>query len=126
MGEELARPAHAALHLVEDEEQPELVADRPQPLQIIGRGGAHAAFALHRLDEDRRGLVGDRGAHLVEIVESDVVEPVHRRPEALQVGLGPGRGERRKAAPVERPVAADHPVALGMAGLALVFARDLQ
>src|SRR2546430_15939 len=81
MGEQFAGAAHAALHLVIDQEQPELVADVAQPPQVIGRGRPHAAFALHRLDQDRRGLVGDRGTHLVQIVEGDMVEPVHRGPE---------------------------------------------
>ena len=52
-------------------------------------------------------------------------KPVHDRAEPLEVRLGAGRGQGREAAAVERAVAADHPVALGMADMRLVLARHL-
>src|SRR5205814_7154212 len=53
------------------------------------------------------------------------VKPVHGRAEPLEVALSAGRGQGCEAAAMERAVAADHPVALGVAGLAMVFARVL-
>ena len=126
MSEELAGPAHAALHLVIDEEQAELVGDLAQPLEIAGRSRAHAAFALDRLDKNRRRLFADRRAHLVQIAEGDVVEAVHRRSETLQISLVARRGERRQGAAVERTLAGDDAPAFGMTGLGLVLARDLE
>src|SRR5207244_313210 len=80
------------------------------------RAGAHAALALHRLDQDRRGLVGDPGAHLVEVAEGDVVEPVGHRRGPAEVLLVARRGKRRQRPRVERALAADDAVAGGVAG----------
>ena len=56
IGKQLARAAHAALHLVEDQQHAVLVAQRAQRFEeCIGRN-ADAAFALDRLDQDRGGL----------------------------------------------------------------------
>src|SRR6266481_3334883 len=77
------------------------------------------------LDHDRRRLLADRGPHLVQIAESDVVKPIHRRPEAFEVGLVSRRGQCREGAAMERAVTPDDAIALGMAGFGLVFARDL-
>src|SRR3546814_3838477 len=71
---QLAAAAHAALHLVEDQQQAELVGDLAQRPQVVGAGRVHAALALHRLDQDRRGVVGDGGAHFVEVAEGNVAE----------------------------------------------------
>ena len=125
MGEQFAGAPHPALHLVIDEQQAELVGDRPQPLEIAVGCRAHAAFALDRLHEDRRRLLADRGPHLVQIAEGDMVEAFENRPKTFEVSLVSGRGEGREGAPVERAVAADDAVALGVPGCGLIFARDL-
>ena len=70
-------------------------------------------------------MFGDRGAHLVQIVEGDVVEAFHDRAEALEISLGACRGQGGEAAAVERAVAADHPIALRVADMRLVLAGDL-
>src|SRR5262249_59509046 len=98
---ELAGPAHPALPLVVNEEQAELVGNLTQPLQIPSRSGAHAAFSLDRLDKDRRGLLADRCAHLVQIAKGDVIEALHRRPETLEIGLVARRSQGRQGAAVE-------------------------
>jgi len=48
MREQSAGAAHAALYLVVNEQQTELVADGAQALEVIGGRRPHAAFALHR------------------------------------------------------------------------------
>jgi len=54
------RAPHARLHLVDDEEDPVLVADAAQAVEELARRGDVAALALHGLDDDGRDLVGRR------------------------------------------------------------------
>ena len=56
--EHLPGAAEAGLHLVDDEDDPVLVADPAQPAhELLGRDD-EAALALHGLDDDRRDLLG--------------------------------------------------------------------
>ena len=64
--------------------------------------------------------------HLVQIAEGDVVKTLHRRAEALEVSFVSGGGECSQSTAVERAVAADDAIALGMTCFGLVFARDLE
>ena len=125
IGEELAAAAHAALHLVEQQEQPELVADRAQATQELDIGGADAALALNRLDHDRRRLGADRGAQLVHVAEGDLVEAARGRPEAFQVLGIPGRREGGQGPPVEGARAGDDARALRPPGVVMILARHL-
>ena len=79
---ELAGAPHAGLHLVQRQQQAELVAAAAQVAQEIERGGAHAALALDRLHHDARGVRPDGVPHRVHVAEGHVVEALHRRPEA--------------------------------------------
>jgi hypothetical protein len=116
---------HAALHLVEDEQQIVLVGDLAQPAQIALRGRPDAALALHRLDDDRGGILADHRPHLVEIAEGDMVEARQVGAKAIEVFLVAGGGERRQRPAVERAGAGDDPMFFGMAGLILVLADHL-
>ena len=70
-----AEPAEAGDHLVEDQQDAVLVADRPQALQVALGRRQHAGRARHRLDDHRRDgrgivqrddalqVVGEMGAH---------------------------------------------------------------
>ncbi len=126
MGEELAGAPDARLHLVEHQQQAEFVADLAEALQELDIGGAHAAFALHRLDQDRGRLRPDLGAHLVEVAEGAMVEAVDIGRIALEVFLIAGGREGRERAAMERAFEADHAVALRIAEIVLVFADQLQ
>ena len=123
--EQPAGAAHARLHLVEEQQQPVFVADRAQPAQVLDVRGAHAALALHRLDQDRRRLVGDGIAQHVEIAERHVVEARHGRVETLQVLLVAGGGQRGQRAAVESLGAADDAEAMRIAGHVMVLAYQL-
>ncbi len=125
MGEQLAGAAHAALHFVEEQQQPVFVAHRAQAAQVFDVAGAHAAFALHRFDQDRRRLVGDGVAQHVEIAERHVIEARHRRVEALQVLLVAGCGQRAQRAAVEGLSAADDAEAVRIAGDVVILAHQL-
>ena len=59
IGEEAAGAADAGLHLVEHQEQLVLVAQFAQAPQERRRHHPHAALALDRLDQDRRGFRAD-------------------------------------------------------------------
>ena len=126
MGEELAGASHAALNFIEKQQQAELVGDGAQAFQELDVGGAHAAFALHRLDQDRGGLRSDLGADLVEIAERHLVEAFDFRSIALQVLLVVGGGERCQGAAVEGALEGDHAIAHRIAEIILIFADQLQ
>src|SRR4030081_3307590 len=57
--EHRAGAAEAGLHLVDDQEDAALAAEPRGLGDELMRGGTHAAFALHELDDERRGLRGD-------------------------------------------------------------------
>ena len=123
--EQRAGAAHAALHLVEDQQQAVPVADRAQALEESRRHHMDAAFALDRLDHDRRGLVRDGLLHQIEIAGSDGVEP-HVRPQPLHVfRVASGEGARQRAA-VKGALERDDAIAFGMAGNVVVTPRHLE
>ena len=124
--EQLAGAAHAGLHLVEEQQQAELVAHRAQALEILDRGGAHAALALHRLHQDGGGLRPDLGAQLVQVLERHVVEAFDVGRVALQVFRVAGGGEAGQRAAVERAVAGDDAVAPGIAEIVVILAHQLE
>ena len=125
MGPQLARAPGAALHLVIDEQQPVLLAQRPEPLQESGRRRADAALALDRLDEDRRRLRPDRLLRRREGAERHLVEALDLRAEALEVLLLAAGGDGGERAAVESALEGDDAEALGPALGELVVARRL-
>ena len=84
VAEHLAEPADAGLHLVEGEQQAVLVAELAQVAEELRRRRAHAALALHRLDEDAGGLGRDGALERLEVAERHLVEALQR----------PGRSRR--------------------------------
>jgi hypothetical protein len=59
-GERLAGAAHATLHLVEHQQRTDLIAATAQRSEVFAAEIEGAADSLHRLDEYRRGRLGDR------------------------------------------------------------------
>ena len=91
MGEHLAGAAHAALHLVKDQQQPVCVAQRAHLFKVSIRHGTDAAFALHRFDHDGGCGIGDRRAKRLHIAKFDMFETGEQRAEAFGHFLGPCR-----------------------------------
>ena len=125
VSEDLAGAAHAALHLVEDQQQAVLVAQFAQGFEELRRRCAHTALALHGLDHDRRGLRADRLLHRIEVAERDLVEALDRRAEPFEIFLLAAGGDGRKRTAVERAFESDDAIALGLAAGVLVFACHL-
>jgi len=84
-GEEGAGPSEAGLHLVDDEERAALGAETCRLLGELGRRRAHSALALHELEDESRGLVGDRRVERLRLVEGDVRETGDERTEEFAV-----------------------------------------
>jgi hypothetical protein len=95
-GEPRAEAAEAGDDLVEHEQSAVRVAQRPQPGEVVGRGGVDAAGADHGLGHDGGDLgapLGEERAGRVEVVvgdRHDVLEqaapPVAVERQALQRG----------------------------------------
>ncbi len=125
VGEEIAGAAHAGLHLVERQQQAVLVTELAQRFEEGLWRGAHAALALHRLDQDTRGVRPDRLLHRFEIAMRHLVEAVHWRAKAFEIFGGAGGGERAERAAVKRALEGDKPITLGMPLGELIAAHDL-
>ena len=67
--EELAGAAHAGLDLVADQQHVALAADARALREIARRRHDDAAFALDRLDQERRGVAADRARERVGVAE---------------------------------------------------------
>src|SRR5687767_6171124 len=85
MGEELTGPSVAALHLIEDQQHPVLVAERAQPTHEVAGHRSHAAFALYRLNQNAAGLRCHELLDGSKIARCGVLEALQRRAEALEV-----------------------------------------
>ena len=115
IGEQFAGAPDAGLDLVEDQQQSVFVAELAQAAQEFRRQHAHPAFALDRLDQDRRGLRPDRRFHSFQIAGRDLIETVDLRAEALQIFRLTARGDCGQRAAVKGAFEGDDPEALGMA-----------
>jgi hypothetical protein len=113
--EQFASTADAALHFVEDQQKPVLVAEFAQANQALRRHGAHAAFALDRLDHNGCGLGADCCLKCRMISKPDGIEPAHVGPEAFEIFLIATGRQRRQRPAMERTLERDDAVALRMA-----------
>ena len=114
MGEEPSGAAHAALHLVEDKQHAALVAQAAQrPERLVGQR-PDSALALHRLGDDRGGVLADGLGHGAEIAEGHLGEARQERAEARDHLLAARSGDARRGAPVEGPLEGDDADPLGL------------
>ncbi len=124
-GEQAPEAAHADLHFIEDQQRAALRAEVAGGGQKFRRRGQHAAFTLHRLDDERGGTVVDRRRKRVDVVERRECEAFRQRREAFFVGRRVGGGECAHRAAVERIVAGENRGALFFALAPSEFAREL-
>ena len=136
-------------HLVEDQQQAVLVADRAQPLQVALRRHQHAGGAGHRLDDHRgdvgrvvqrddarlqlvgemrapRGLAAAEGVVLEVVGVGQVIDARQHAAERLAVGRNAADRDAAEADAVIAALAADQHVAVPFAARAVVGEGDLQ
>ncbi len=85
----------------------------------------HAAFALDRLDDDRRRLAGDQPIERRRIVGRRERDAGQQRLERVAVVLVPGHRQRAERAPGERVIEGDE-LGARLAARVPVAARELQ
>src|SRR5262245_15598445 len=102
-----------------------LIAQIPQRFQELRRAGTYPAFALNRLDQDRRSLRSDGALDRLDVVERHLIEAVDDGAEAFQIFLLPARGERRQGTAVKRARESDDAITFRAAVDRMEFARGL-
>ena len=102
MGEQLASTANAGLDLVEDQEQPLIVAKLAQCTQILIRNRTYATLALDRLDQNGGGFRANRCFQRLHITERNLVEAFDLRSETFEIFQLTTGGNRRQASGRER------------------------
>ncbi len=105
-----AGPGESGLDLVEDQQDPALVAQLPHPPQVVVGGRVDPSLALDRLEKDRTHLGTEGPLELVEIVPRDVAEPLRQRLEGLVLLRLSGCRQRGQRAAVERTQRTHHAV----------------
>src|SRR5690606_608239 len=81
----LAGAAGARLHFVEDDEEAVVVGELAQAAEIFVRRSAHAAFALYRLEDDRRGCRADEFLQRIQVAPRRLNVAGQTRAEAIDV-----------------------------------------
>src|SRR5439155_1742202 len=100
-------PRDTRLDLVDDEEGTRLIAELPEPAQVVLVGDVDPALALDALDEHAGGAVIDRALHRAQVVVGHVLEAGQERRRRLLDGPGharmavPQRGHGDAGAEVE-------------------------
>ena len=113
-GEERSRAPDPTLHLIEHQQQIVFRAQRPQAPEKFGSRRIDTALALHRLEEDRRGVFVDQIGEALEIVEFPERETVQQRSKPLLDLLLGRSAHAAKRAPVKSIFRADDFEALAL------------
>ena len=125
VGEQAAGPPHAALHLVENQQEVVLVAQLPQLLEERRSGvrmppspwiGSIRMAAVSR---------ADRRLDLRDVAERHAVEAGQNGPETFEMLLLAAGGDGRDRAAVKGALEGDDAVALGLAAPVVEPARHL-
>ncbi len=115
VAEPVARPAAAALHLVEDQQQVVPIGDFPQALQKARGRRHHPPLPEDRLDHDAAGLIVDQVLNSSEVAMRGILKTGHNRAEALVIlWLGSSRDAAQCAA-MEAALEGDDLVPLAVA-----------
>ncbi len=85
VGEQLTRAPETGLHLIEDQQQAQVVGYRAQLAQITVVQRAQTALALHWLDDDGGRLRRDHVTQCIHVLDRHNVESVGWMPEAVQM-----------------------------------------
>ena len=125
MREKAAGAADAALDFVEDQQKAVVVADGAQRPQEFRIDRAHAALALHGLDEDAGGRLGDSGLDRIEIAKRHLVEAGGLGAEAFDIFLIAAGRDRRRRATMEGTVEGDDVELFRVSLVEVIAARRL-
>ena len=106
--EPVAGASDACLDLVDDQERAGGAGDLAGGGQIPLGWHDDAVLALHRLDDDQRGVRGDGGPQCLRVAVGHVRDVSGQRLERCLLGRLPGEGQRPHGAAVETALGGDH------------------
>ncbi len=125
VGPQSPGPRDSALDLVEHQHQVVLVGALAKALDELLACRADSTLALHRLDQEARRILVDRGQRRFEIVELDDLEARQERREPVAQLLLVGGADRRHRPPVERVGESDQVVLVRIALGVMIAPRRL-
>ena len=124
-GQEGAGAAHAGLHLIHDQHQVPVVAQRTHPQHKGGVQGHHAPLALDQLQHDGAGVLVHQLGQGVQVPGGRIEEAVVEGPEKLMEPVLAGGGQSGQGAAMEAVLQGDDLVPAGAVTVKAVFARSL-
>ena len=126
IGEQLARPAKAALDLVIDEQDAFLVAKLAQAAQAMVWHRPGTALPLHRLDQDRRRGRTDCCFQRLMVTKGQMDKARQTRAKTVQIGRIATGIDRRIGPAVKGPFEGDDVDPLRLTLGRVIFAGQLQ
>ena len=94
-GKEIARASHTRLHLIDDHENPMLIAQRPNSFEESIRGGNDAGLSLDGLQNDGGRVLRillHQGGQVVDIAVRVELHPAWERLKGLPLARLPRHG----------------------------------
>jgi type I site-specific restriction-modification system R (restriction) subunit len=125
IGIEGAGARNAALHLIKDQHQIMLVAQRAQTGQEFLRGHLDAALALNGLDQETGGVRADRRLRRLQITKVHIFEAGQQGQEALVHLFLVRRADRPQRAAVEGFLEGDQLELVIVADMLVIGTRGL-
>ncbi len=124
VGKELAGSANAGLHLVHDQQNVVLFAERRDRLHIVFVEDVHAAFALHHLEHHGADALVDVVFEVVKVVRLGVFEALGKGEEVVVKNVLTGCRQRGDGSAVEGILEGDDHIAIGAVAVKAVFSCD--